>query len=455
MNTTWSKPTRYIAGVGLGLLVIFILYISRSVIPLLLLAALIAALLRPVINWMGKKTKLTRGVTVILVYLLALILSPLFLLVTVPIIIDTIEFLASLDFPVIFENTRNWILHSLVALKNAPMPLESLDTYIDGIVVSLLDILEGAGVGAASDVPSLDTLFQSLGTALAGTFGVASSVVGSLVTQVTSLILMYLISVYISLGAHTYKNTFLNAIPQAYRPEIETLIDRIMRTWSRYFRGEVTLMILIGLMSWVGLTALGIPGAPYLAVIAGLLELIPNLGPVLATIPAVIVALFQGSSYIPLNNLVMAGIVLLLYVVIQQIENNIIVPRVLGDAVGLPALVVLVGVVIGTTVAGILGAVLVTPVIASSLEITRYVYRKMLVMPPFPAEPKQSDRMPGPLPAWMGFVGKWLQKLWDKVRQWAKAVTKKFSKREINAESSASNTVEGGGEDTQGDQPLG
>ncbi len=92
-------------------------------------------------------------------------------------------------------------------------------------------------------------------------------------------------------------------------------------------------MLVIGVMSGLGLAALGVQGALYLGITAGLLEIIPNIGPLIALIPAVLVALLQGSNHLAVSPLVLAGMVIVLYVLIQQIENNLIVPHVLGGAV--------------------------------------------------------------------------------------------------------------------------
>jgi predicted PurR-regulated permease PerM len=89
-----------------------------------------------------------------------------------------------------------------------------------------------------------------------------------------------------------------------------------------FFRGQLMLMLIIGFITWVGLTILGIPGALSLAIVAGLLEIIPNLGPIVATIPAVIVALLQGSTYLPLDPWVVAIIVLVFYLFVQQLGKQ-------------------------------------------------------------------------------------------------------------------------------------
>jgi predicted PurR-regulated permease PerM len=193
---------------------------------------------------------------------------------------------------------------------------------------------------------------------------------------------IFLASIYISLDAHIYRSAFLNAVPASYRPEISILLARVERLWNAFFHGEMMLMIVVGGFTTIGLAALGMPGALYLGIIAGLLEIIPNIGPVIATIPAVIVALIQGSAYLPIGNLAFAGLIILFYILVQQVENNLIVPRVLGDALEMPPLIVLTGIVIGASVGGILGALLATPVIATGRVILHYVYRKMLGQEP-------------------------------------------------------------------------
>jgi hypothetical protein len=100
----------------------------------------------------------------------------------------------------------------------------------------------------------------------------------------------------------------------------------------------------------------------------------------------VIVALTQGSDYLPISHLAFAGLIILFYILVQQVENNLIVPRVLGAALELPPLVVLTGIVVGTSVGGILGALLATPVIASGREVLHYLYCKLQDQEPIQIE---------------------------------------------------------------------
>jgi predicted PurR-regulated permease PerM len=125
-------------------------------------------------------------------------------------------------------------------------------------------------------------------------------------------------------------------------------------------RGQLLLMLAIGVMSGVGFWALGLPNPLALAVLAGLFEIVPLVGPILSAAPAILVAL----AIDPWKALVVAGYALL----IQQIENNILVPRIMGRTVGINPLVVLIGILIGAALYGIPGAFLAVPV-AGALQV--------------------------------------------------------------------------------------
>lgn len=415
MSTQWSKTTRYIVGVILFLFGIFVLHLSRSIIPLLIVAALIAVFVRPLIRWLHEQIGLSRGLAVALVYLLVVILVPLALALAVPAIIDAVHYVLQLDYPAILQNTIAWLRSTLTSIKAVQLPISGLDAMIDQAADSLLNALNSQSPVEPVTLPSTGTVFGALGTALSATFRTVTGVAGSVISVFTLTLFVMLTSIHISLSAHTFTGGILKTVPERFRPEIAILIDRIVRVWGSFFRGELTLMFVIGMMSWVGLTILGVPGAPYLGIVAGLLELIPNLGPVIATIPAVIIALLQGSTYLPVSPLVLALIVIALYILIQQFENNLIVPRILGDAVDLPALVVMTGVFVGAEIGGLLGALLATPVIATAREVIKYVYHKILGEEPFPpAEetPKPIERKPSPLKVWWNhFTGEQVSRL--------------------------------------------
>ena len=142
---------------------------------------------------------------------------------------------------------------------------------------------------------------------------------------------------------------------------------------------------------WISLTILGVQNAFALGVLSGLLEFLPVIGPFIGTLVAAIVAFFQPANYLGFDPVVYTLIVIGVMIVIQQIENNILVPRILGGALDLHPLVVIIGVFMGATLAGLIGAILAAPVLATIKLLGTYAWRKMFDLSPFP-EPAQKEQ---------------------------------------------------------------
>jgi predicted PurR-regulated permease PerM len=162
-------------------------------------------------------------------------------------------------------------------------------------------------------------------------------------------------------------------------------------------------VVLTGVLIWLGATILGLPGAFALGVFSGLMELLPSLGATLAIIPAILIALTQGSDHLAVSNGVFTLIVIGYYIAVQQVENLVVAPRLVSRAVRLHPLVVILGFVVGGLSFGILGALLATPVIASVKEIVNYLTLKIRGLPvdlvvPTPRSASDSRRRASGLP---------------------------------------------------------
>jgi predicted PurR-regulated permease PerM len=385
MNTEWQQGTKYIVGVGLVIFGLFVLYLSMPIVPLLITSALIAFLLMPVVGFLHKRLKLPRGLAIFVSYLLLLLIVLLFPLLFIPIFVDGFNELAAIEYQVIIDDLLQRATETLTSLSSTDVQLLGFALDLSAIVTPALDLLQNTSDTSLS-LPSLDTMASSLRAAVPTTLGFATNVAGTLLGWVLAFVFTILYAVYMSLDAHKLGGLIIKIVPRPYRAEIGILLSRLRKIWRAYFRGQLNLMFIIGLLTWVIGLIIGLPNAFTLAVIAGIMELIPSLGPFLAAIPAVIIALILGSTYLSVTNLVFALIVVGCYILIQQIENTFIVPRVLGEAVELPALVVLIGVVIGANIGGILGALLAAPTIASTREIVSYLYAKILGETPYPPE---------------------------------------------------------------------
>ena len=175
------------------------------------------------------------------------------------------------------------------------------------------------------------------------------------------------------------------ALPVEWRPDVRAVSTLTLRIFGQWLRGQVFLGITVGIATFVGLTILSVTVDPVfgrfaivLSVIAGVFELLPIIGPILSAIPAILLALTAGTQP--------ALAALLLYVIIQQVENNVLVPKIQGDAVELHPTIVMVALIVGGSIGGLLGAILALPIAAAARDVFRYVFHRVDVVPANPDE---------------------------------------------------------------------
>jgi predicted PurR-regulated permease PerM len=203
---------------------------------------------------------------------------------------------------------------------------------------------------------------ESVLTNLAATVGEASG-------WVTDVMLTLVISVYLLIDGPRFAERAMTFLPRRHRTKALFIQEHAVRVLGSYIRGQLTLAVLVGVAAWIGTAALGLPYAVVLGVLAGLFELVPMFGSVLSAVPAIIVALFM-----PFPTVVW---IIVLFMVIGQVENNILEPRILGDAVGLHPLAAMFALLAGYQVAGPLGAVFAVPLAALVWVVLGAAYADM------------------------------------------------------------------------------
>jgi predicted PurR-regulated permease PerM len=166
------------------------------------------------------------------------------------------------------------------------------------------------------------------------------------------------------------------AVPPGWRPDAQNVLAILARVGGRWVRGQLLLGVAIFLATVIGLTALTVVGfrefgslTLVLALIAGVLEWFPIIGPIVAAVPAILV----GISISPTAAIAVA----VLYLAIQQLENNLLVPKILGDAVELHPAVLIIALVVGGSLFGIGGAILAAPVVATGRDLYRYTFARL------------------------------------------------------------------------------
>jgi len=175
----------------------------------------------------------------------------------------------------------------------------------------------------------------------------------------------------------------LEMSPSSYHDDLRELYRRVRSVWMAYLRGQIVLMIIVGIVFTIAWVIMGIPGALVLGVIAGLFTLVPDVGPFVAVILTMAVALLEGSSWIPLSNFLVAGIVFIVYLVLINLKNFWLRPYIMGRSVHMNEALIFIAIMIATILEGIMGALLVVPVLASVVVILEYLRRRVLGLPPF------------------------------------------------------------------------
>jgi len=204
---------------------------------------------------------------------------------------------------------------------------------------------------------------REIAAAPIGLLRVGAGIFGGVFDTITVFFFIF----YMILGKQSIHQFFVLLIPMKNKKHLSQLVLAVDRRLGAWLRGQLVLMILIGVATFIGLQVIGMPFSLPLAVIAGLLEIVPIMGPVISAIPAVLV----GLSISPAKALTAA----LLFLLIQQLENGVIVPRVMKHAVGLNPLVVIVALMVGGRLAGPMGALLAVPVTA----VLMIVYHEWMV----------------------------------------------------------------------------
>ncbi len=389
----WGRYTKIIVAIIILLAIVFLAQRFGSLIAQLVIAAIVAYILNPVINFIDRRTKSNRGTVLIITYLL--------LAVVVVFAFTSLGIAAVQQAGTLFQEIPGF-------LNSLQEDVEAFTTRTTPIEI----------IGSISITPYLlpwDTMLEQLTNMVQPLFSSGGQLVAQTLTGTVSVIgnmlFIFVLSIYIAIEIPklgSYIGDF--AQTPGYRQDAERLMGEFGEVWGAYLRGQVILGTTIGIIVWLGLALLGVQNALALGLLSGLLEFIPIIGPVIGAGAAMLVAFFQPDVCQAVLQLAHDGekcgiapwqfmlIVLLLMFIVQQLENNILVPRIVGDALDLHPLLVMLAVFMGASLAGILGAILAAPVAATLKLIGIYTWRKMFDDYPFEEEVEEPTLVLDALP---------------------------------------------------------
>jgi predicted PurR-regulated permease PerM len=362
----WTSNSKRFVWLTLFVLAFLAIYRIRGLLLPVIMAIVLAYLIEPLVELLTRRTGLSRTLSIAIIYLLLIAI-----LVSVPVGAIT---------PIVVQ-TNNLI-------NNTPSYLQQLGEFLQKpIIIAGFEIpinelpLDQVYATLTSNFVSI---LQTVGSRSISLFG---SVASATISTVGWTILVLFLSFYLVKDNEQFFQFALDNVPKDYRRDMLRLSDEISLLWNAFLRGQLILCGVVGSIVFVMAVVIGLPNALILGLIAGLMELIPTFGPILAAVPAVLVGLFQShSSWLGdlMSPFWFFVVIAVLYTVIYQLENYYLVPRIIGHHLKLHPLVVILGVLAGASVAGILGIILAAPVLATARAILIYIYRKLTDQPPFP-----------------------------------------------------------------------
>jgi predicted PurR-regulated permease PerM len=326
LKVVFFAASIYLVTKSLGIL--FVIYIS----------IIVASALRPVVNY-AKYLRIPKPIAILIIYLA---------------IIALIAFIISMIFPPII-NEMTAFIRNLPTLVGALADRYSwIKRYIDEY--QLQDYFKSLSSTALSWISNTSSGFiTNAWTITSGFFGL---LIGAF--------LVFTLSFYLLVGEKNLQKSLLNFFPGIPKKSILTLMSTLQTKLGSWLRGQLSLMFIVGLLDYIGFAIIRTPYALPLAVIAGLLEVVPYIGP---NIAAVI-----GFLVVAPSSLIGAIGVLIVSFVVQQLENNVIVPMVMKQAVGLDPIIIIVSLSVGAKIFGILGALLSVPFVVT-IQIILQFYR--------------------------------------------------------------------------------
>lgn len=319
--------------VALAILVVLAFWAAfylRDLLLVVLTAVVLASSIESLTQWLMRK-HLPRVLAVVLIYLGALLVLVSFFYFFLP--------------PLVNETTGFF---------------KELPTYLESLNISPTENLFTSAGSASSVGSELVQLQTILKTSTSGVLAAASTIFGGLV----SLVLIIVLSFYFAVQEHGLDNFLRLVTPIKDHEYILDLWRRAQHKIGRWLQGQLLLSVIVGILVYIGLLILGVPYALLLALVAAVLELIPVFGSILAAIPSVMLAFIDSGA-------TLAILVIVLYVVVNQLEGNVIYPMVVQKVLGVPPLVVILAIIAGFQLAGFLGVVIAVPVAAAVQEWIR------------------------------------------------------------------------------------
>jgi predicted PurR-regulated permease PerM len=370
MSKSWNPAARIIAAILLIGAFLWFISAAQALISPLVISALLAYVLNPGVALVNTRTRLSRRWVVLLVYLISLAALVVTAVILIPVIPSQVAALAS---------QLEEIIRQLEESLAIPLTILGFRIPLDQFI---------------GEIPEITLNFARPDIFL--------DVLRATTTNFGWLLVVLVTTYYLLQDWPRLREWLFSIAPDVYESDMRRLYAQVREVWQRYLRGQLRLMLFVGVLTGLGSAAIGLPVAWAFGFLAGLFDVILSVGPAVVMAVAALVAFFTGSNFLPISNLWFTLLVLALYSAIQTAENIWLRPRILGNSLRLHPAIVFVAVIGSLALAGVLMALIIVPLISSLFVIGRYVYCKILDVDPWvqdtavPSLPLEADEATAP-----------------------------------------------------------
>lgn len=314
---------------GVGALIIWFLYIERAILTPFILGAIFAYIFNPIVNFLSNRIRLPRTLSIIIIYLL---------------LISLVVAITSLLTKRVLHESSEFASYIRNVIATTQDQIESLPDWIRPMVKEMLSSLEESKIFS---VQSIFSLFPAA------------------ISRIVSFLIFLISGFYFLKEGRKMIDGFILLAPKPYKIEVEILLRKINVVLNGYLRGQIFLIAFVALALFVVLSILGVRFALILAIFSGFAEVVPIIGPIVATFVAVLVVLVTGTANFSISPLTATLIVIAIYFLVRQFEDYFVIPYVMGKITEIHPFLIFFAVLSGGHLFGILGFILAIPVVAT------------------------------------------------------------------------------------------
>jgi predicted PurR-regulated permease PerM len=362
VSPPWSNTTKALITFLLLVLFGFLLVRFRSVLIMILLAVILNFLITPLVRHLSVHARLSWAAATNICFI--------FLILFIVVSSTAIGLVVVQQLQALFLATQKFFVDLSAQIESASHQLIQIGPWV-------IDFSQF----------NLDTPFEEAITYVELVLGQASSLIAGVATvaieTIAHLVFTIVVAYFLTLDYERFRDAWRRLSIPGFEADIDRLRRALAKLWDAFLRGQLVVVTITGLLTWGLMSILGVRFSLGLGVLGGVAKFVPIVGPTVGGSLAAVVALLQPDNYLHLTPLAHSIMVVICVILLDQSIDYLIMPRIMGTSLNLHPVIIIVGALLGATLAGILGLLLSAPAMATLILFGKYIFRKLVDQSPW------------------------------------------------------------------------